>query len=67
MEKLYEETYDQEDIKHPGTFKSILYAVIMLGGASVIVFIAAILTLMFLSYGDNMWPVLSKLKIGPGP
>jgi len=61
-----QETQHQEDSKI-GSFKTLLYITLMMGGATILVLAAAVLALMYLSYGDHMWPILFKLKIGPGP
>lgn len=61
-----QETQHREDAKI-GTFKSILLYTFVMGGSVLLCLIAAILCLMFLSFGDEMWPILFKLKIGPGP
>ena len=49
------------------TFKAVLYSVLTMGGVTIIALIAAILFMMHFSFGDNMWSILLKLKIGPGP
>jgi len=60
------ESLSNESTK-PSTLKTIIYYTLAMGGVTVLVLIAITLALMFLSFGDNMWPILFKLKIGPGP
>jgi len=45
-------------------WKSLFWATLAMGAASVVCLIAAIWMLLYVSYGDEMWHILFKLKVG---